>query len=94
MNIDRLFCGTCPGCGQYRGSLWFDRDTKQIVEPCIKCRRERRGPPSLAVGTAVAEVTRKDHGGKLVLDTRQPDEAACVIDISRCPTLISIAHKR
>lgn len=58
----------------------------------IEDRRESLEPPPFAAGMPVAEVTRQDHSQKLALDSQQSDGAACVIDISRCPTLISLVN--
>lgn len=87
-NIDRLAQGTCPTCGQFRGSLWKDRRTGEIVASCIVCRRESRGPSPLAASSG-------DNGANLTaavlaLDSPQAAGAACVIDVSRAPTLVKL----
>ena len=89
MRIDRMTQGICPRCGQFRGSLWTDRDTGAMLEPCVKCRREGHGASPLTPGIAVAEVTRTDHDENLAPDPRQPAGAVCEIDLTRAPFLAS-----
>lgn len=87
MDIDKLYWGTCPYCDKRRGSLWRDRRTGEIVAPCVVCRRKSHGPSPLTAGRGT---TGQPPATGLVLDSRQPAGAACVIDISRCPTLIAV----